>query len=156
MWRGDTRRRRKRLWWLCGPASVFIFTCMANLSPSSPTTSRWRSFTVQSQSHHLGLKDGRFTCSHTSLLLFTWRVRQTQPMYFQDCRWTTSRSGKGTLQRSTSIMNAVPKALSLEQIETATATDPVLQQVHNCLNSSEWLDTPELKPYKRIQHELCV
>ena len=53
-------------------------------------------------------------------------------------------------------MNAVPKALSLEQIETATAADPVLQQVHNCLNSSEWLDTPELKPYKRIQHELCA
>ena len=52
--------------------------------------------------------------------------------------------------------NAVPKALSLEQIETATAADPVLQQVHSCLNSSEWLDTPELKPYKRIQHELCA
>ena len=52
--------------------------------------------------------------------------------------------------------NAVPKALSFEQIESATAADPVLQQVHSCLNSSEWLDTPELKPYKLIQHELCV
>ena len=52
--------------------------------------------------------------------------------------------------------NAVPNTLSLEQIETATAADPVLQQVHSCLTSFEWLDTPELKPYKRIQHELCA
>ena len=73
----------------------------------TPTTSRWRSFTIQSQSHHLGLKGGRFACSQTSLLLFTWRGRQTQPMYFQDCRWTTSRSGKGTLQKSISIMSQV-------------------------------------------------
>ncbi len=45
--------------------------------------------------------------------------------------------------------NAVPKALSLEDIAIATKADPLLQQVECCLNGAEWPDTPELKPYKR-------
>lgn len=53
-------------------------------------------------------------------------------------------------------MNAVPKALTLEQIVTATETDPILQQVKCCLSGSAWPDTPDLKPYKRVQDELCV
>lgn len=47
-------------------------------------------------------------------------------------------------------MNAVPKALTLEDFASATKADPILQQVKYCLNGAEWPDTPELKPYKWI------
>ena len=53
-------------------------------------------------------------------------------------------------------MNAVPKALTLEEIASATKADPILQQVECCLNGAEWPDTPELKPYKRVKDELCA
>ena len=53
-------------------------------------------------------------------------------------------------------VNAVPKALTLEQIACSTEADPMLQQVHRCLGGSELPDTPELKPYKRIKDELCM
>ena len=53
-------------------------------------------------------------------------------------------------------INAVPKALSLEQIASATKADPILQQVQCCLNGAEWPDVPDLKPYKRVKDELCA
>lgn len=34
-------------------------------------------------------------------------------------------------------MNAVPKALTLEEIASATKADPILQQVECCLNGAE-------------------
>lgn len=53
-------------------------------------------------------------------------------------------------------VNAVPKALTLEQIANATEADPILQQVRCCLSDCEWPDTPELRPYRRVRDELCV
>jgi len=53
-------------------------------------------------------------------------------------------------------VNAVPKALTLEQIKEATSTDHVLQQVKNCLHGAVWPDTPELLPYKQVKDELCA
>ena len=53
-------------------------------------------------------------------------------------------------------VNAVPKALTLEQIANATEADPILQQVQCCLSDCEWPDTPELRPYRRVKDELCV
>ena len=53
-------------------------------------------------------------------------------------------------------VNAVPKAITLKQIACATETDPTLQQVQRCLGGSEWPDTPELNPYKRVKDELCM
>ena len=53
-------------------------------------------------------------------------------------------------------LNAMPKALTLEQIAKATAEDPVLQQVQSCLHGSEWPDLPALRPYKKVEAELCV
>jgi len=53
-------------------------------------------------------------------------------------------------------VNAVPKAITLKQIACATERDPTLQQVQRCLGGSEWPDTPELNPYKRVKEELCM
>ncbi|KAK3738593.1 hypothetical protein QZH41_009884, partial [Actinostola sp. cb2023] len=53
-------------------------------------------------------------------------------------------------------VNAVPKALTLEQIKEATSTDHVLQQVKNCLHGAVWPDTPDLLPYKQVKDELCA
>ena len=53
-------------------------------------------------------------------------------------------------------VNAVPKALTLNQIARATEADPILQQVQRCLGGSEWPDTPELNPYRRVKDELCM
>ena len=53
-------------------------------------------------------------------------------------------------------VNAVPKAITLKQIAYATETDPTLQQVQRCLGGSEWPDTPELNPYKRVKDKLCM
>ena len=44
----------------------------------------------------------------------------------------------------------------VKQIACATETDPTLQQVQRCLGGSEWPDTPELNPYKRVKDELCM
>ena len=52
-------------------------------------------------------------------------------------------------------INVVPKALTLEEIASATKADSILQQVRCCLNGAEWPDVPELKPYKRVKDELC-
>ena len=53
-------------------------------------------------------------------------------------------------------VNAVPNAITLKQIAYATETDPTLQQVQRCLGGSEWPDTPELNPYKRVKDKLCM
>ena len=45
-------------------------------------------------------------------------------------------------------VNAVPKALTLEQIVNATEADPLLQQVQCCLSDCGWPDTLELRPYR--------
>ena len=53
--------------------------------------------------------------------------------------------------------NAVPKALTLQEIARATKADPILQQVQCCLNGAEWPDVPDLKPYKqRVKDKLCA
>lgn len=53
-------------------------------------------------------------------------------------------------------MNAVPKALTLEEITSATQGDSILQRVKRCLDGAAWPDAPEIKPYKQIKDELCV
>lgn len=53
-------------------------------------------------------------------------------------------------------IHAVPKALTLEEIASATQGDSIPQQVKCCLNGAKWPDTPELKPYTRVKDELCA
>ena len=49
------------------------------------------------------------------------------------------------------MVNAVPRALILKQIPSATEADPILQQVQQC---NEWFSG--LKPYKHVKDELCM
>ena len=99
----DTRRLKRKRWQLCGPENGFTFTCTANRSLCTLTTSHWKLFTAPSANLHIGLNGGHFACSHTSSTSYTWRERQTQLMYSHDCHLKTSCFGKGTLQRSTLI-----------------------------------------------------
>lgn len=53
------------------------------------------------------------------------------------------------------LTDAVPKALGLQDISQATANDPTLQKVIQCL-SSNWVKTPDIQPYFPIRHDLTV
>ena len=52
--------------------------------------------------------------------------------------------------------HAIPKAMTLTQLEQATATDPVLQQVLHSLVSGKWQRTKETGPYVCIKDELTA
>ncbi|KAK3700539.1 hypothetical protein QZH41_000759 [Actinostola sp. cb2023] len=52
--------------------------------------------------------------------------------------------------------NAIPKAMSAEQIGEATKLDNTLQQIQQSLLSNVWPSIPELEPYLRIREELSV
>jgi transposase InsO family protein len=56
--------------------------------------------------------------------------------------------------------NAIPKAMTLAEVETATANDPLLQAVMSCLRSGQWHQPPsgiscaELSRFELIKDEL--
>ena len=52
--------------------------------------------------------------------------------------------------------NAIPKAMSLTQLQQATAQDPVLQQVHQSVVSGNWTKTKETHPYFCVKDELTA
>ena len=54
------------------------------------------------------------------------------------------------------VTNAVPKAMTLDQIEKATLTDPVLQRVHACISSGTWPKQSDLKPFLQVSDELSA
>ena len=51
--------------------------------------------------------------------------------------------------------NAVPKAMTLEEIRVETAVDPVLVKLQNALRSGNWSDG-DVKPYKKLRDEFSV
>src|SRR6218665_1589320 len=56
------------------------------------------------------------------------------------------------------ISNAVPKAMTLEQIEEATASDVILQKIFKCIKSNNWKEAQEskdLRQFYNIRDELC-
>ena len=54
------------------------------------------------------------------------------------------------------VANAVPKAMTLDQIEKATLTDPVLQCVQACISSGTWPKQADLKPFLQVSDELSA
>ena len=56
--------------------------------------------------------------------------------------------------------NAVPKAVTLSEVESATATDPVLQAVMSAMKSGCWHKAPpgvslsELSRYEQVKEQL--
>jgi len=56
----------------------------------------------------------------------------------------------------TFVNDAVPKALPLEQLVTATKADKILFQVIKSISSSNWIKTPAKKPYFHIRNDLSV
>ena len=52
--------------------------------------------------------------------------------------------------------NAVPKAMSLTQLQQATSQDPVLQQVHQSVVSGNWTKTKETHPHFCVKVELTA
>ena len=52
--------------------------------------------------------------------------------------------------------NAIPKAMTLPQLEQATARDPILQRVHQSVVSGNWQKTKETDPYFCIKDELTA
>jgi hypothetical protein len=60
------------------------------------------------------------------------------------------------------VQNAIPKAMSLQEVEEATASDPVLQSVKYALATNKWyspqngVSTAELSRYHKIKNELSA
>ena len=54
------------------------------------------------------------------------------------------------------VSNAVPKAMTLDQIIRASLADTALQQVINCIASGDWSTTADLQPYSQVSDELSV
>ena len=52
--------------------------------------------------------------------------------------------------------NAIPKAMSLTQLQQATTQDPVLQQVHQSVVVGNWTKTKETHPYFCVKDELTA
>ena len=52
--------------------------------------------------------------------------------------------------------HAVPKALTLEEVEIASAKDTALTGVRDCMTSNCWPKANILKPYYLIRNELTV
>ena len=52
--------------------------------------------------------------------------------------------------------NAVPKAMTLAEIEKASLADPLLQRVHACISSGIWPEQPDLKPFSQVSDELSI
>ena len=54
------------------------------------------------------------------------------------------------------IANAVPKVMTLDQIQEASLANPILQQVHTSIESRNWPKTQDLRPYFQVNTELLV
>ena len=54
------------------------------------------------------------------------------------------------------VTNAVPKAMTLDQIEKASLADPLLQRVQTCILSGTWPKQPDLRAYSQVRDELSV
>ena len=52
--------------------------------------------------------------------------------------------------------NAVPKAMTLAEIEKAFLADPLLQRVHACISLGIWPKQPDLKPFSQVIDELLI
>ena len=46
--------------------------------------------------------------------------------------------------------NAVPKGMTLAEIEKASLADPLIQRVHACISSGIWPKQPDLKPFSQV------
>lgn len=54
------------------------------------------------------------------------------------------------------IANAVPKAISLEEIQTASAIDPTLQQVRQSITTGNWPKDASMRSYFNVRQELSI
>ena len=54
------------------------------------------------------------------------------------------------------VNDAVPKALTIEQIATSTHADECLLQVIESISPSNWVKTPATKPYFHMRSDLSV
>ena len=51
---------------------------------------------------------------------------------------------------------AVPKAMTLDEIETASQTDSCLKKVRDCLTRNKWSKQGSMKQYYLVKNELSV
>ena len=51
--------------------------------------------------------------------------------------------------------NAVPKAMTLDDIKSETKEDPVLQSLIKAIETDRWMD-PEVQDFKKVKDELLV
>lgn len=60
------------------------------------------------------------------------------------------------------VTNAIPKAMTLQEVETATEKDPILQAVKTAVKTDQWYNPPEnvsvadLSRYMQVKDELTV
>ena len=52
--------------------------------------------------------------------------------------------------------NACPRAMNLDEIESASARDDILKQVRNCIEKNNWSRQGQMKPFFLIRKELTV
>ena len=46
--------------------------------------------------------------------------------------------------------------MSLEEIKSASQADPEFDEVRKCLRTEEWPQSPEIRPFYNVRHELSV
>ena len=54
------------------------------------------------------------------------------------------------------LHEAVPKAVTIEQITEAANRDKTLQKIIQCVKSNHWYKDPDIRPYFQIRNELSI
>jgi len=57
------------------------------------------------------------------------------------------------------VEQALPRAITLDEVKAATAADPVLSKVAECISTGDWRDAcgkAEFQPYVNVKSELAV
>lgn len=55
------------------------------------------------------------------------------------------------------VNNAVPKAMSLDEISSACEADPTMRKLGQAISDSKWdMKDPDLQPYYQVRHELTT
>ena len=54
------------------------------------------------------------------------------------------------------VTDDIPPTLSLEEIQSATLSDPILKAIYDALNKQNSLDDPKFNQYKNIANELSI
>ena len=73
---------------------------------------------------------------------------------------TSSRTSEITDHVAFVVKNAVPKAMTLEEVENATEEDPILKTVKSCIQSGNWYNYPpdvskaDILLFEKIRYEL--